>query len=70
MTRCPTTLFDIKSMVLGFRRLVKFVTEKYPGLSIVAKKFNIDIVENTFCQVRARNGQNDNPRPTLALYGK
>ena len=65
---CPTTIFDVKSMILGFKEVCRIVFEKYPGLTVSAKRFNTDVVENTFCQVRARNGQNDNP--TLAMYGK
>ena len=65
---CPTTVFDIKSMIIGFKEVCKIIFQKYPGLFVIAKKFNTDVVENIFCQVRSRNGQNDNP--TLAAYGR
>ena len=66
-TFCATTLFDIKSMIIGFQQLCKVIFKKYPGASIQGNKINTDVVENTFSQVRARNGQNDNPR--LIEYG-
>ena len=59
-TFCSTTIYDIKSMIIGFKQLCE--------LPIQGNKINTDVVENIFSQVRARNGQNDNPR--LAEYGK
>lgn len=53
--------FDIKSMILGFDSLVKIKLEAYPHSVIKPAIINQDIVENHFCQVRACNGQNNNP---------
>ena len=63
-----TTIFDLKSMIIGFKELCKLGFDKFEGMSVYANKINTDIVENTFSQARARNGQNDNP--TVAEYGK
>ena len=67
-TFVSTTLFDMKSMIIGFRQLCRIAFEKFEGIAINANKINTDVVENTFSQARARNGQNDNP--TVAEYGK
>ena len=53
------TIFDVFSMLLGFRRVCKSITEN--GGMIVPSRFNSDIVENVFCQQRGSHGQNDNP---------
>ena len=66
-TLVATTLFDLKSMIIGFKQLYKIIFTKYQGILIYVNKINTDIVENTFGQARARNGQNDNP--TVAEYG-
>ena len=64
---CPITVFGLKFMIIGFNQLCKIILKKYPEKSILANKINTDAVENFFSQVRARNGQNDNPR--LIEYG-
>ena len=53
--------FDIQSMVLGFCSLVNIKLEAYPHSLIKPNIINQDVVENHFCQVRACNGQNNNP---------
>ena len=63
-----TTMSDVKSMIIGLKSLCSIIFEKYPGTEIHANKLNTDVVENTFSQARARNGQNDNA--TVAEYGK
>ena len=63
------TIFDLKSMIIGFKELCKLVFDTLEGISVCANKVNTDIVENTFSQaLRARNGQNDNP--AVAKYGR
>ena len=42
--------------------------DKFENTATHANKINTDVVENTFSQARARNGQNDNR--TAAEYGK
>ena len=53
--------FDLQSMVYGFQAIVAIKLEKYPQAMIKPAIVNQDIVENHFCQVRACNGQNNNP---------
>lgn len=48
-------------MILGFDSLVKIKLEAYPHSIIKPAIINQDVVENHFCQVRACNGQNNNP---------
>ena len=52
----PQHWYDIKSMIIGFREMCKFMFLKYPGVSIQGNSINTDVVENMFSQVRARNG--------------
>ena len=67
-TFASTTIFYLKSMIIGFKELCKLVFDKFEGMSVYANKINTDIEENIFSQARARNGQNDNP--TVGEYGK
>ena len=60
-TFTSTTIFDLKSVIIGFKEFYKLVFDKLEGISVCANKVNTDIVENTFSQARARKGQNDNP---------
>lgn len=53
--------FDIQSMILGFDSLVKIKLRAYPQSFIKPAIVNQDVVENHFCQIRACNGQNNNP---------
>lgn len=53
--------FDIQSMCLGFPSLVRIKLRKFPHSVIKPAIVNQDCVENHFCQVRACNGQNNNP---------
>lgn len=53
--------FDIQSMCLGFKSLVMIKLKKFPQSVIKPAIINQDCVENHFCQVRACNGQNNNP---------
>ena len=48
-------------MALGFQAIVSFKLNKYPQATIKPAIVNQDVVENHFCQVRASNGQNNNP---------
>ena len=53
--------FDVQSMCLGFRSMVAIKTAQFPAAVIKPALVNQDGVENHFCQVRSRNGQNNNP---------
>lgn len=53
--------FDLQSMIHGFKSVVSIKVKKYPQGVIKPAIVNQDIVENHFCQVRACNGQNNNP---------
>lgn len=53
--------FDIQSMCLGFCSMVATKLERFPNSVIKPAIVNQDCVENHFCQVRACNGQNNNP---------
>ncbi|CAB3976767.1 Hypothetical predicted protein [Paramuricea clavata] len=53
--------FDLQSMCIGFKSLVAFKLSKFPNSVIKPAIVNQDCVENHFCQVRACNGQNNNP---------
>ena len=53
--------FDIQSMCLGFQSMVHIKLKKFPHSVIKPAIVNQDCVENHFCQVRACNGQNNNP---------
>ena len=53
--------FDMQSMVLGFISLVRTKLARFPGYVKKPAIMNQDLVENHFSQLRAANGQNDNP---------
>lgn len=53
--------FDLQSMFLGFMALVAYKLRKFPQSVIKPAIVNQDCAENHFCQVRASNGQNNNP---------
>ena len=53
--------FDIQAMVHGFKAITKIKLGKFPESVIKPWIINQDVVENHFCQVRACNGQNNNP---------
>lgn len=53
--------FDLNSMILGFQSLVSIKLKAFPNAIIKPAIINQDLVENHFCQVRACNGQNNNP---------
>jgi hypothetical protein len=53
--------FDLQSMCLGFQAMIDFKTSKFKGSVVKPCIMNQDCVENHFCQVRACNGQNNNP---------
>ena len=53
--------FDIQSMCLGFQSMVAIKLVKFPRAVIKPAIVNQDCAENHFCQVRACNGQNNNP---------
>ena len=57
--------FDLNSMILGFSQLVRIKLQCFPGSVVKPCILNQDVVENHFCQLRAANGQNENP--TYAL---
>lgn len=53
--------FDIQSMIHGFKAIVNIKLSAFPSSSIKPWLVNQDVVENHFCQIRACNGQNQNP---------
>ena len=53
--------FDLQSMILGFISVVQTKLRRFPGSTIKPAIINQDAVENYFSQIRAANGQNDNP---------
>ena len=53
--------FDLQSMILGFISVVQTKLRRFPGSTIKPAIINQDTVENHFSQIRAANGQNDNP---------
>ena len=53
--------FDLQSMILGFNSLLTIKFRNFPQSLIKPAIMNQDAVENHFCQVRACNGQNNNP---------
>ena len=58
--------FDLQSMVRGLVSLVESKLSRFPGTLIKPAIMNQDLVENHFCQLRAANGQNDNPTYLLS----
>ena len=56
------TLFDIKSMIIGFKQMCIETFREHPTTLIYPWRINTNLVENIFCQQRSLNGQNDNPR--------
>jgi hypothetical protein len=67
--RLPTSecLEDMQALVLGFLQICKIHLERHPGWGITPSRFNSDIIENHFCQVRGiHNGNSTNP--TLKSY--
>ena len=53
--------FDMQSMILGFISLVRAKLARFPESVIKPAIMNQDLVENHFSQLRAANGQNENP---------
>lgn len=53
--------FDLQSMIVGFESLIAVKLSAFPKTFIKPAIVNQDVVENHFCQVRACNGQNNNP---------
>lgn len=53
--------FDLQSMCIGFVSMITVKLTKFPQSLIKPAICNQDGVENHFCQVRACNGQNNNP---------
>ncbi|CAH3013837.1 unnamed protein product [Porites evermanni] len=54
-------LFDLQSMVHGFKSVVNIKLTKFPNSVIRQWLVNQDGVENHFCQTRSCNGSNNNP---------
>jgi hypothetical protein len=48
-------------MIFGFISIVKTKLNRFPGSLIKPAILNQDVLENHFSQLRAANGQNDNP---------
>ena len=53
--------FDLQSMFQGVSFLVTIKLSEFPDSVIRLWIINQDLVENHFCQIRACNGQNNNP---------
>ena len=63
------TIFDIKSMIIGFEEICKEVFREHPETYLLPWRINTNLVENIFCQQRGLQGQNDNPRYTQYQSG-
>ncbi|KAK3747781.1 hypothetical protein QZH41_010671, partial [Actinostola sp. cb2023] len=57
----PKLYFDLQSMVHGFQAIVSIKTMFHQSAIVKPGIINQDVVENHFCQIRACNGQNNNP---------
>ena len=57
----PKVWFNLQSMAYGFQAIISIKLSKYPQSVIKPAIINQDAVGNHFCQVRACNGQNNNP---------
>ena len=53
--------FDLQSMIHSFKAVVKIKLTRFSNSKIKAWILNQDVIENHFCQIRACNGQNNNP---------
>ena len=53
--------FDLQAMCLGFQSMATIKLTKFPQAVMKPAIINQDCVENHFCQIRACNGQNNNP---------
>ena len=53
--------FDLQSMIQGVKSVVSIKLSEFPNSTIKLWIINQDLVENHFCQLRACNGQNNNP---------
>ena len=53
--------FDLQSMCIGFLSMVYVKLKMFPQSVVKPAIVNQDCIENHFCQVRACNGQNNNP---------
>ena len=60
------TMEDVRFCITGFEQICK--ARVRTGFSVLPSRMNSDIVENFFCQQRARNGDNNNP--TYLQYTK
>lgn len=60
-------LYDIDSLISTFTEITKQHLRNFPGSGMYPSRFNSDIIENNFCQVRGlHNGNTTNP--TYAAY--
>lgn len=55
------TMFDVQSMVIGFKSFCKILFALYPGCEIKPSRTNQDRQELFFGRQRAQEGQNENP---------
>lgn len=53
--------FDLQSMAFGFQSIVAIKLKEFPQSVVKPAIVNQDVIENHFCQIRACNGQNNNP---------
>lgn len=55
-------LDDVQSMLITFPEVCRIHLKDFPHGGVVPSRFNTDIIENSFCQVRGLyNGSNTNP---------
>lgn len=55
-------LDDIDSLISTFTEIVNEHLKRFPGVEVYPSRFNSDIIENNFCQVRGlHNGNTTNP---------
>lgn len=62
-------LDDMDSLISTFIEICKIHTSEFPGEGVSPSRFNSDIIENNFCQVRGlHNGNTTNPNYNTYKY--
>ncbi|CAC5395429.1 unnamed protein product [Mytilus coruscus] len=55
-------LDDVESLISTFNEICNIYNREFPGEGVVPSRFNSDVIENNFCQVRGlHNGNTTNP---------
>ncbi len=59
--------FDMASTIISFQKVCKYKLALFSGSNIMPGLVIQDVIENLFCRIRSRNGNNNNP--TVSQYG-